>query len=666
MKFYFVIFFLALLFPSSLLAKNYYISAEGNDADNGSLENPWLSLAKVSAAAANDKNGGFFQPGDSILFRAGDSFEGQLVCNRSGSELNPIVFGYYGEGEKPILSGSGNILTGDFIEVVKLINSSYIVMEGLWIKNDRKNIGNITWGTNSSTGILVQANEWGGISKALTFRDLKISDIFSIDMLDWEGKFTLDYYNAIGIYFDSEKNDLTVTPIKEIGIEDVLIEDCYFYNIGSRGISCRHLTNVRNNLIDEEDRNMNFIIRNNTFQQLGGDGVVFASLCNGLVENNEFIDLGWGDYTSSTDRYYGRGEGCWVWNARNIIVQNNKQYRARGFGDTYGPAGHIDFFCRNVIFQYNYSEETEGGFCEILGDCQNSTFRYNVSVNDGDRANGHNRYSIWLSGYVGKDQTPVPSDNNYIYNNTVYLDKAVCKPDIEIFAKNTYIYNNIFYAMNDAQIGAGGVNIDIQTGSEFLVSNNLFYGDIAEVFTNLDNNKVLVKDPLFTNPVPENGGLENFNIQLSSPAIDAGKAFPEPAFPMAGQGIFKDITSFSSADAYGNPVDIHNTIPNIGASNVHNSGKETGISSQIQTTNFFTIYPNPVKGFLGVSLYKAENEAELEIYSIQGTKVYTSSLKDGIKSLKIQLPESLRNGIYYIRFREGKYFQTKSFVLYRD
>jgi len=651
--------------PFSLLAKNYYISADGNDTNDGSIENPWLTLEKVTAAAANDNNGGFIQPGDSILFGAGDTFEGQLVVNRSGTLEKPIVIASYGQGEKPVLTGSGNIPTGDFIEVIKLINTSHIIMEGLWIKNNRQNLGNITWGTNHSVGILVKANKWGGISKNLTFRKLKITDIFGYDMMDWEGKFTLDYYKAYAIYFDSEANDLTVNPVLEIGIEDVIIEDCYFYNLGSRGISARHLSNVRNNPVDDQDRNKNFVIRNNTFEKLGGDGIVFASHYNGLVENNEFIDLGWGDHTSSTDRYYGRGEGCWIWDSRNIIVQYNRQYRARGFGDTYGAAGHIDFFCKNTIFQYNYSEDTEGGFVEILGDCVNSTFRYNVSVNDGHRANGHHRYCIWLSGFVGKDQSPVPSDSSYIYNNTIYLDLPKSKPDIEIFAKNTYIYNNIFYAMNGAQIGAGGVNIDIQSGSELFVSNNLFYGDISNDFTTLDNNKISGQNPLFTNPVSENGNLENFNIQAGSPVIDAGKTFPEPEFPMAGKGIFKDITLVASTDAYGNAVDLKNVPPNIGASNAHNTGTPVGIDNIRQVNDMFSIYPNPVKDVLNLNIDASDRISDLNIYNIKGEQIYASIINQGEIYLQIQLPDSAKNGIYFIRMIQEERIQNARFILYR-
>ncbi|TLX78170.1 T9SS type A sorting domain-containing protein [Labilibacter sediminis] len=656
---------LLLLFTSSLYATDYYVSNDGNDSNNGTIDSPWLSLAKVSAAAASNKNGGFLQPGDRILFKSGDTFEGQLVMYRKGTESQPIVLTSYGSGVKPIISGSGNIPTGDYIEVVKLINCAYITLEGLWIKNDRKNIGDITWGTNNSVGIYVKANKWGGVCRGFVFRNLDITDVFGYDMIDWEGKFTRDYYTAHGIYFDSEANDLSVNPIIEIGIEDVLVEDCYFYNLGSRGISARHLSNVTNNLIDDEDRNKNFIVRNNIFRQLGGDGVVFASQYNALVENNEFIDLGWGDHTSSTDRYFGRGEGCWVWNARNLVVQYNKQYRARGYGDTYGAGGHIDFFCKNVVFQYNYSEDTEGGFCEVLGDCRNSIYRYNVSVNDGHRANGHHRYSIWLSGYVGSDQTPVPSHDTYIYNNTIYLDADKCKPDIFIFAGDTYIYNNIFYAINGAQIGAGGVEIDMQNDGELLVSNNLFYGDIASDFTQLDANKVLGSDPLFINATGTDRVTEDFNIQSESTSIDAGKTFAEPEFPLAGQGIFKDIATISDQDAFGNHVDLLNHTPNIGASNAHNSDIQLGVKSAKQVNNLFQICQNPVKQQLNIKLNKQLESPEIKVYAINGQLIKDMKMGADLSNMQVSLPSYAGNGIYYLMLKSENIYQVQKFVLYR-
>ena len=78
---------------------------------------------------------------------------------------------------------------------------------------------------------------------------------------------------------------------------------------------------------------------------------------------------------------------------------------------------HIDFGNKNIFFQYNYSEDSEGGFCEILGKNINSVYRFNVSVNDGFR-NTNN--SIWVSNYAGSGNA-IKSDENYIYNNTIYV-----------------------------------------------------------------------------------------------------------------------------------------------------------------------------------------------------------------------------------------------------
>ncbi|MBB6463644.1 Ig-like domain-containing protein [Flammeovirga kamogawensis] len=544
----------------------YYVSADGDDSNSGSIDAPWKTLTKATAAAKQVSKGGLLNPGDKLLFRRGDTFEGQLVVLCSGTESKPIELGSYGTGELPIISGSGNIANGDFHEAIKITNASYITMDGLWVKNDRKNKGNLTWGTNTSYAIKVIANKWGGVSKGLTFRNLKITDVYAIDMLDFQGIFTLDYYTAKGIFFDADKDDQTVSPVLEVGIDDVLIENCYFYNLGSTAISVRHLSNMTNNPVDEEERNLNYIIRNNHFEKLGGDGVILSSVCNAIVEKNTFIDLGQGEKNNQNDLLYGRGEGCWIWNTRNVVVQFNEQYSARGFGDTYA-SGHVDFYCNNSIFQYNYSEDTEGGFVEILGECENTTFRYNVSKNDGFR--DHHGYSIWVSGYVGTDNTPVRSNNNFIYNNTVLLNKNGYKPDISIFAENTYIYNNIFKAVDGAQIGAEEVMIDIANGSELIVDNNLFYGDIANGFKNLDNNKITGQDPLFVDESA--GNINGFQLQEGSPAIDSGKAFPEPSFPMAGQGIFENFSLHTATDIYGNEVDVNNLIPNIGADNNFNS-----------------------------------------------------------------------------------------------
>lgn len=81
-------------------AKNYYIAANGNNANSGlSASAPWQSISKLNASF------GSIAAGDSILFRRGDTFYGVIVVGKSGTSGKPIKFGAYGSGAKPIITG---------------------------------------------------------------------------------------------------------------------------------------------------------------------------------------------------------------------------------------------------------------------------------------------------------------------------------------------------------------------------------------------------------------------------------------------------------------------------------------------------------------------------------------------------------------------------------
>jgi gliding motility-associated-like protein len=100
-----------MLFCVKLNGVNYYISAEGDDVANTgtSPASPWRTIEKVNLSMA------LFRPGDSVLFRRGDVFRGQINVTTSGSNGNPIVFGAYGEGAAPVISG-GRRLTSRWIQ----------------------------------------------------------------------------------------------------------------------------------------------------------------------------------------------------------------------------------------------------------------------------------------------------------------------------------------------------------------------------------------------------------------------------------------------------------------------------------------------------------------------------------------------------------------------
>jgi hypothetical protein len=96
---------LFLLFSHLAYATTYYVDSVGGlDINNGtSNSTPWQTIAKVNSST--------FNPGDSILFDAGDTWREQLTIPASGSAGNPITFSSYGNGANPIISGA-NLIGG--------------------------------------------------------------------------------------------------------------------------------------------------------------------------------------------------------------------------------------------------------------------------------------------------------------------------------------------------------------------------------------------------------------------------------------------------------------------------------------------------------------------------------------------------------------------------
>ncbi|MBN1782945.1 hypothetical protein JW948_17560, partial [bacterium] len=82
------------LVSASVFGTTYFVSSSGLDENTGlSPEQAWNSLTRVNTAA--------LLPGDSVLFRRGDVWRGQLVPQSGGADA-PVVYGAFGQGEKPV------------------------------------------------------------------------------------------------------------------------------------------------------------------------------------------------------------------------------------------------------------------------------------------------------------------------------------------------------------------------------------------------------------------------------------------------------------------------------------------------------------------------------------------------------------------------------------
>jgi parallel beta-helix repeat protein len=106
MRLFFLVFFINSFF--SVKASTYYFSSlTGDDSrTNSQAQNPatpWKTISKLNGYFPN------LQPGDAVLFKRGETFYGQIIIGKSGSQNLPIILGDYGSGAKPIVSGFVNL-----------------------------------------------------------------------------------------------------------------------------------------------------------------------------------------------------------------------------------------------------------------------------------------------------------------------------------------------------------------------------------------------------------------------------------------------------------------------------------------------------------------------------------------------------------------------------
>jgi hypothetical protein len=106
-----------LLASACLGQSTWYVSPDGSDSADGLTPGTaWKTAAKV--------NGTSFAPGDQILFERGGLWRETLQPASDGTVAEPIIFGAYGNGEKPRFSGA-EVLENVSFEHVAGTSSTY-------------------------------------------------------------------------------------------------------------------------------------------------------------------------------------------------------------------------------------------------------------------------------------------------------------------------------------------------------------------------------------------------------------------------------------------------------------------------------------------------------------------------------------------------------------
>lgn len=423
-------------------AATFYVDAKGgNDNNDGmSPDSAFKSLFKVSSK--------YYQPGDKILFKCGTTFSGTLEIRGDGTESSPILVGSYGEGDKPVIRGrSGRAIT---------LRAYHIKVENLDITNPSGEVGIQIMPPVSGENKNITIDN-------CTFRDINTSksnmafETGAIEVM--AGGLDPTWFD--GLYFTNN----TMTNVNRLGI---FVSSQWANRPGGWGYN-DYKSDTENWYPAK-----NVVVRGNTMDTIGGDGIVVYGADKPVIEKNVMYR----GYNCTTQQHSGSC-GIWVHNTNDAVIQYNEVgYMDLKAGQADGEAYNIDIANKRTTLQYNYSHNNAAGFllmCNVNEAVHTGhVVRYNVSINDyGDMTSGSD--STWaglilITGSV-KD--------SHIYNNTFYIGgKArTTKPLLignwnggEIAPSGLTIENNIFHAES-------GINIAWRLdGSSLTFKNNLYSG----------------------------------------------------------------------------------------------------------------------------------------------------------------------------------------------
>jgi hypothetical protein len=456
---------------------NYYVDAvNGNDSNDGKSEvNAWKSLDIVNSV--------IFAPGDTLYFKSGDIWTGQLSLKGSGSSASPIVIDQYGVGDKPLIQAQGQYDSALFVK-----NESYWEINNLqltnWLATGQNN--------NGPKGVYL-LSENNGVTNHIHLKGLHIHDI--------NGNNVKKSNEGFGILFSATGQTIS-------NFNDILIENCQINKVDRNGIVSMGYSSR-----DNWHPHTNVVIRNNVLDDIGGDGIIVIACDSALVEHNALTHARARETTTAS-------AGIWPWSSDNTTFQYNEAAYTGGGRD--GQGFDADSNCKNTLFQYNYSHDNGGGFALIInytitapGDVEetmdNAVFRYNISQNDGTV---DNRVIQCTGAYT----------NCKIYNNVFYNSSNFT--DVKLFLYGTWpdgypinqeVTNNIFYIEN------GGSAQITNDGPGTVFNNNVFFGNIS--LGAIVNNNPIYTDPQFVNRGTGGDGIntvDGYKLLSGSPALNAG------------------------------------------------------------------------------------------------------------------------------------------------
>lgn len=434
--------------------QDYFIDASGGDdgASGASARQAWKTLGRANATT--------FRPGDRILLKGGQTWNNQQLWPKgSGTASAPITIDAYGDesGELPYIATNGHVespFTADGTKdpqkvgltgAVVLRNQQHFAISHLELSNDDDFDTDITSGSYVRDGVSISINAdlfkqgESTIMDGFDISGLKVHDI------DGPSKWQKIHYGGVNFQVFGSKQ-YTEYPAGGYYFKDVNISDNTFTDVELHAVQFAfnwfgdsqgkydstgkyHEGWEQFWLKDRDLYSRDVYIGHNYAESIGQGPYQFAGTKNLTAEYNEAN--GW------LQRYSDVSAGLYLWAGADSVMRNNEIYN--------GPANQYDatawdfeYSNINVVYEYNYSHDNQGGWMSYMGNSDNSVARYNLSVND--------------NGVILKNMLSTNYSPTYLLNNVFVYDGAKLDSVHDQTLKSpVYFSNNVFYNTSKKQ-----------------------------------------------------------------------------------------------------------------------------------------------------------------------------------------------------------------------
>lgn len=468
----------------------YYLDPDNGDDENRGTrpESAWRTLARVNTSR--------FAPGDKILIKAGSTFHGKLWPKGTGIPGRPITIDSYGDGPPPAIHGNGEPSATLLLE-----NTNAWHIRNLELTNTGEQPEAFRYGIS----ILIEDT---GDRGDFEFRNLHIHGVNGTD------KPGVGEGAAISI-----SNHSTAVPTR---FDGVLIEDCTISNCGRNGIVIDGGSTDRARWLT----NLNVVIRQNTIEDVRGEGIKLSGCDNAIVEYNTVSGAGRAGGQDEIKRLSeaGGAGGITLQHCDNTLVQFNDISGTTGLDSAAIRCGENS---RANTFQFNFTHGNGGPMVRIFGDTPTDPGVPGVYANPSPGSRRHSagntqttvRYNISQND-SGAFHLAGPVEEVRLYNNTVYTGPetqtvAVRLTERQGAPRAVTLANNLFYTE-----GATGLDLGSQPDIEFL--HNAYFGNCQRPENEANP---LTAGPCLTDPgkgISRTQGLEGYRTLVDSPLRGAG------------------------------------------------------------------------------------------------------------------------------------------------